>query len=444
MSLAARPHKSSARVRLGWSLFDWANSAFSLTITTAVFPLYFHGVAKDPSVRTGLQVHDGTEYALVSWMGLEMNSVSLMSLCVSIAFGIIVLFSPLLGSLADASGHKKHFMAGATLLGGLSCIGLFWFTPDWFTLGAWLFITAALGYAGGIIFNDALLPDIAWPEHIDTLSARGYTMGYIGSVLLLIQNLTMLMVPEWYGGIDSSLACRLSFLLVGVWWLMFAAISYALVPEPVENGVPLGISLVKQSFEKLKDATRRVWQLPELRRFMFAFFLYDMAIQTVMYMATSFGTVELKLKDSDLIITVLAIQLLGVAGAYAMAWLSGRLGNIQALMTAIICWTATIIYTWFIHDAVGFYIAGALVGLVMGGTQALSRSTFGKLIPPSGENTTFFSFYSVADKLATMTGTFIFTVITNSIGMRNSILALTVMFLGGLLMLAPLRRSVLR
>jgi UMF1 family MFS transporter len=414
-----------------WTMYDWANSAYSLVITSALFPIYFNAVTKANGSSN------------VAFMGRTFNSDALQTYVISFAFLMIAAISPLLSSIADYSGKKKKFMFFFSTLGAISCASLYFF-KDIPTL--WIGIAgsmlAAVGYAGSIVFYNAFLPEIAPPEDHDRVSAKGFAMGYIGSSLLLIFSLTMVMFPDWYGGISSGDATRLAFLLVGVWWFVFAQITFNVVPEYGVARPRNGESIFSKGYLELRKVWSELNETPRLKRFLLAFFFYNMGTQTVMYVATLFGTSELKLPDEILIAVILIIQFVAIGGAYFFSNLSSRFGNIKALLIAIVIWILICFGAYFCDKRYGvdeqtmFMILAAVVGLVMGGIQSLSRSTYSKLLPETKDHASYFSFYDVCDKIGTVLGTFTFGYVTEYSGnMRGSILVLTAFFLLGIFLL---------
>lgn len=441
------------RGRFGWAMFDWANSVYSLVISTAIFPVYFHAVASQVSVR--VETEGCVENAIVPFLGMELKSISLLSIGVSVAFIIISILSPILGGIADYSGNKKKFMIFFTVLGSLSCAGMYFFDAESFYLGWFLFILAAIGFAGGLIFNDAFLPEVAEKKDFDRLSATGYAMGYIGSVLLLVFNLTMVMMPQWYFDVDGKLAellaanpamdpgvaldeakasfagiaSRISFLSVGIWWLGFAQITFFALKDtkPVEKPK----NPISSGFKELRKVLKDLKGMKNVRRFLLSYFAFDMGIQTVIYMASSYGAVELCMETAELITTILIIQLIAILGAFLFSFLSKKIGNFNALLVGVAIWTLICMIAYFVTDATGFYIMGALVGLVLGGVQSLARSTYTKLLPDTRDSSSFFSFFAIMDKLAIVVGSLAFGILSQIIGTRIAILFLMVFFIFG-------------
>ncbi len=411
-------------------MFDWANSSYSLVITSALFPIYFNAVTTTETSKD------------VVFLGRTFNSDSLQTYTISLAFLIIAALSPLLSSMADYSGKKKKFMFFFSTMGAISCSALFFFKGlDTLYIGVFGSLLAAIGWAGSIVFYNAFLPEIAEPADQDKVSAQGFSMGYIGSSLLLIFSLTMIMCPQWYGNIESGFATRLGFLLVGVWWFGFAQITFKYLPDNPFNRKPTG-NIFSKGYLELQKVWSELKHTPRLKSFLASFFFYNMGTQTVMFVATLFGTSELKLDSSILIIIILIIQFVGIAGATLFSRLSKRFGNIKALKIAIFIWIFICIGAWFCDKRFGvneqnmFIGLAAVVGMVMGGVQALSRSTYSKLLPETIDHASYFSFYDVCDKLGTVLGTFAFAYINEFTGsMRNSIVVLIVFFIVGLVLL---------
>ncbi|MFD2999489.1 MFS transporter [Pontibacter toksunensis] len=423
--------KNNPTVTRAWCFYDWANSVYSLVIISTIFPIYYSAVARNP---------DGTD--LIRFFGHELESSVLFTYAISAAFLIIASLSPFLTAIADYSGRKKLFMQLFCYLGAASCAGLYFFTRETFTFSVILFVLATIGFSGSIVFYNAYLPEIATEDQYDRLSARGFSMGYVGSVLLLVFNLAMIMKPQWFviAADNTSLPPRIAFLTTGIWWFGFAQYSFYHLPGNVYERKPKG-SWILNGFQELKHVLDQVIELPRLKRFLLAYFFYNMGVQTVMYLAALFGEVELRLPSEVLILTILIIQLLAVAGAYVFSKLSERYGNIQALIMAVVIWIGICIGAYFTYSVFQFYALAAVVGSVMGGIQSLSRSTYSKLIPATTiDHASFFSFYDVTEKVSIVLGTLAYGMIAYYTGsMRNSILALITFFALGLLFLFLVR-----
>lgn len=416
--------KNNPKVLNAWCLYDWANSTHSLVIVSAIFPVYFGA--------TAVNAQGGD---VIDFLGFSVKNSALFSFAVSLAFLIVACTSPIFSAIADFSGRKKLFLRLFCYLGSLSCMMLYFFTKDTITSSTIYFTLSLVGWAGSIVFYNSFLPEIATEDRFDALSAKGYSMGYIGSVLLMIFNLTMLLKPEWYGGISNATACRISFLSVGVWWVAFAHYAFGYLPSVSFNRRPTG-NWIFNGFRELRKVFSQLPNLPLLKQYLTAYFFYSMGVQTVMYVAAVFGDKELKMESSALIMTILIIQLIAIVGSYTFSWLSSRYGNIPALMVSVSIWIFICGAAYVVNSQNQFYGLAAVVGFVMGGIQALSRSTYAKLIPKGTTDTaSYFSFYDVTEKVAIVLGTLLFGVIDQITNMRNSVLMLMFLFIIGLILL---------
>ncbi len=412
--------KGDKRTINGWAMYDWANSVYSLVITTAIFPVYWTSVTSE----------GGSD--IVRFLGFDFINTALYSYCISFAFLIVAFLSPILSAIADSSGSKKGFMKFFCWLGGTACISLYFFDSSNIWLGVTGFVLATMGYTGSLVFYNAYLPEIAHPEDHDRVSAKGFSLGYIGSSLLLIFNLFMIMKPEVFGISDLSFPARFSFFLVGIWWIGFAGITFNRLPSNIYGRKRSGNYIFK-GYKALGEVWLQLRSQGALTRFLFGFFFYNMGVQTVMYVATVFGKKEVGLEDGELITTVLIIQFVAIGGAYLFSWLSGKKGNLLTLSLAILIWIGICIGAYFVYDVKGFYVIAGVVGLVMGGIQSLSRSTYSKMLPETKEHTSYFSFYDVCEKMGLVLGTASYGMIEEITGsMRNSIIALISYFLIGL------------
>lgn len=421
--------QSSKSMHRAWAMYDWANSAYNLVITSTIFPAYYLAVATTRDA-------DGAESNNVSFFGATITNSVLFDYSLAAAYLIIALISPILSSIADYRGNKKAFMRLFCYIGALSCCSLYFFKSDTLELGIICAALAALGYCGSIVFYNAYLPEIALPEDRDRVSAQGYAYGYIGSVILQLVCFVFVLKPELFGITDSTFPARLSFLLVGIWWFAFAHIPLFKLPKGTALPQHPEYNIFTNGFIELKKVWKQLKLLPVLRTYLGAFFMYSMGVQTVMLAATIFGKKELNLETPQLIGTILIIQLVAIAGAYIMAQLSKRFGNLQVLAGVVFIWIAVCVAAYYTYTATQFYIIAAIVGLVMGGIQSLSRSTYAKLMPPTHDTASFFSFYDVTEKIAIVIGMFSFGFIEAVTGsMRNSIMALILFFVAGLVIL---------
>ncbi len=417
-------------------MYDWANSVYSLVITTAIFPVYYDSVTRSEG-------HD-----LVRFLGREYVNTSLYSYTLSVAFLLIAFLSPWLAGMADYRGNKRTFMQAFCFLGAFSCAFLFLFTgKENLWIGILGFFLATVGWSGSIVFYNGFLPEIADKQYHDHISARGFALGYIGSSLLLIFNLCMIMQPQWFGIESKTMPARISFLLVGLWWAGFALYTFRFLPLQIRIKNSSNHLFLK-GFKELLMVLRQIRQQKVLPVFLFSFFFYNMGVQTVMYMASLFGSKELQLTSSQLIMTILIIQFVAIGGAFLFSWLSFKHGNFRALLLAIGVWIGICMAAYFITSAIEFYAVAFLVGMVMGGIQSLSRSTYSKLLPPTHDTASYFSLYDVCEKTGLVLGTATFGLIEELTGnMRNSVVAIMLFFITGLLLLfhaARLRKPFLQ
>ena len=410
-------------------MYDWANSVYNLVITTTFFPIYFTAVTKAAYGENS-----------VPFLGRTFKNTSLYDYALAFAYLIIALLLPILSSIADSRGNKKRFMQFFCYLGGLACCGLFFFKGDQpsVLLGIGCFILAAIGYIGSLVFYNSYLPEIAAPEDRDRVSARGFSMGYIGSVLLQLIGFGLVLFFSGKG--DDTSGPLITFLLVGIWWMAFAQIPFARLPKS-QPAARKRNNFLTDGFVELNKVWQQIKKLSVLKLFLFSFFFYSMGVQTVMLAATIFGAQVLHLPDTKLIVTVVLIQIVAVAGAFLMARLSRKFGNLKVLMGTVLFWILICIAAYIIagqaekgmNAEYGFYALAVGVGLVMGGIQSLSRSTYSKLMPETKDTASFFSFYDVTEKLAIVIEMFSFGFIDEQLGMKNSVLSLIVFFTIGLI-----------
>lgn len=421
--------KNDPKTIRAWVMYDWANSVYVLVITSAIFPAYYNRVTR----------LDGS--SVVDIFGIPMENTALYSINMGLAFGIVALISPLLSSISDYTGNQKGFMRMFCYLGVLGCTMLFWFDGrDHLYIGLAGAMLSTIGYSGSIVFYNSYLPAIATEDRQDKISARGFAFGYIGATLLLLINLALIMNQKALGVTDNTFMPRLAFLLTGLWWLGFSQITFSRLPNRIPNKKARRQNLF-HSYQELIKIWNRLKQERVLRTFLLSFFFYIMGVQTVLFMAGSFGEKEVHLQVTQLIVMILLLQFVGIAGAYLFAWLSKKLGNIPSIRIAVMVWIAICVGCYFIVTPIHFYIAGGCIGLVMGGIQALSRSTYSKLIPKTGNNAGYFSFYDVCEKLAMMSGLVIWGYIDNLTGsMRTSISSLGLWFSISLVLLFFLGR----
>ena len=423
---------ASKKVINAWAMYDWANSSYNLVITSTIFPAYWETITGDGNELTPDNVN---------FLGRTFDNAALYNYALAIAFFIVAISSPLLSSIADTRGNKKNFMAFFLTMGSFACAGLFFFTKQNLSLGIILMILACLGFWSSLVFYNSYLPDIAAPADRDRVSAKGFSYGYVGSVLLQVICLVFVFFPSITGD-TNYLNIRISFLLTGLWWFGFAQIPLRRLPKQLTQNKP------KQALAAGYLELRKVWNqlthIPKLKRFLAAFFFYNMAVQNVMRGAAVDGKKELQIPTTNLIIAIILIQLVAIPGALLISRLSHKIGNIKSLMMCVIIWIGICIYGYLIpaKDVYQFYALATLVGFVMGGIQSLSRSTYSKLMPVTKDTTSFFSFYDVTEKIAIVIGMFSFGYITELTGsQRNAVLSLITEFGIGLLLLVYTLRA---
>jgi len=422
--------KGDKKIITAWCFYDWANSVYPLVITSTIFPIYYESVTK---TATSDNVH---------FLGLDFINTTLYTFALAFGYLLVAFIAPLLSGIADYSGSKKRFMQFFCYLGAISCSAMYFFTGlENLWLGILLTILACIGYSGSIVFYNAYLPEIADPKDHDRVSAKGFAMGYIGSAILLIMNLVMVMKPEFFGIENKENATRYSFLTVGAWWILFAQIPFYYLPNNMYGKRPEG-NYFFNGYKELLKVWKELKQHPKLARFLSAFFVYNMGVQTVMLVATLFGSKELKLETTQLIIVILVIQFVAIIGAYLFSYLSGKKGNLFTLKSATIIWIGVCVAAYFVYTANHFYILAGIVGMVMGGIQSLSRSTYSKMLPDTEEHTIYFSYYDVTEKICIVCGMGLFGLLEQiSESMRNPILALILFFIVGFILLLRIPKT---
>ena len=426
--------KGSKKLLNAWAFYDWANSVYTLTIASSIFPIFYSALFL-------------SEIKRVDAFGMEFKSTALITFVTAFTFLVVAVVSPLLSGIADYVGNKKAFMKFFCYLGGLGCIGLFWFSLEHIYLGLLFYFMGLMGYWGSLVFYNSYLPDIAFEEQQDSISAKGFSLGYFGSVILLLINLTMVMKPEWFSisAIETETAgqraMRISFVTVGIWWILFSQYTFKVLPKGVSKGKKVTKDVLFNGFRELKQVWRQLKQNLRLKRYLYAFFVFSMAVQTIMLVAVYFGEEEIAWDDADhkqigLIGSILIIQLVAILGAFLTSRASAKFGNIKTLIAVNFIWMCLCFYGYFVETPVQFYVTAASVGFVMGGIQSLARSTYSKFLPETTDTTSFFSFYDVAEKIGIVIGMLIYGFIDQITGsMRNSILFLFVFFLIGIILL---------
>ena len=416
--------KGSKKLTKAWAFYDWANSVYPLVISTAVFPIYYSSI-------TSTFANDAGD---VSFLGIMWNPTSLYDYTLSLSFLIVAFCSPVLSAIADYMGNKLKFMKFFCLLGSLSVMCLFFFTGiETLWVALTFTILASIGFWGSMVFYNAYLPEVAFPEQQDEVSAKGFIYGYSGSVLLLVFSLVMVQKPDWFGITDPTLAPRITFLLVGAWWLGFAQITYKRLPNNIFNHNPEK-DYIWKGIKELRIVLKELEGLPQLKYFLISFFLFSVGVQTMVLMAGIFGSQELGLPTSNLIFTIILVQIVAIFGAYLFSKLSKKIGNIKTLKITLIIW-GVVCFTAFSLDTnqanvdYYFYGLGIILGFVLGATQSIGRSTYSKLLPETHDHATYFSFYDVTEKIAIVLGMFIFGLLISMTGsMQYSVLFLALFF----------------
>ncbi|MDP3359694.1 MAG: MFS transporter [Lutibacter sp.] len=417
--------KGDKKLINAWAFYDWANSAYSLVIATAVFPIYYSSLTESFASVEGQ----------ITFLGTSWNPTTLYDYTLALSFLLVAFMSPILSGIADYTGNKLKFLKFFCFLGSFSVMGLFFFEGEK-TLWAGLVFTvfASIGFWGSIVFYNAFLPEIAHPEQQDKVSAKGFMFGYTGSVLLLLFSLVMVNKPEMFGLPNAAAASRLTFLLVGIWWLGFAQITYHYLPNNVYGRKPKK-DFIWKGLRELKVVYDEMKQHSELKFFLLAFFMFSVGVQTIILMAGIFGSKELGLPTMDLIAVILLVQIVAIFGAFLFSRISEKIGNIATLKITIFIWALVCCIAFLLDKSQPnvsyyFYGLGALIGMVMGAIQSLSRSTYSKLLPVTKDHATYFSFYDVTEKIAIVFGMIVFGLLISLTGsMQFSVLFLAVFFI---------------
>ncbi|GJQ06223.1 MFS transporter [Capnocytophaga cynodegmi] len=431
-----RGHKKLLKA---WILYDWANSVYSLTIVSAVFPI-FYGLLFKIAKITHIEI-----------FGISFKNTAVITFVTSLAFLVVVLVSPILSGIADYLGNKKTFMKFFCYLGAISCIGLYWFSLENIYFGLTCYFLGVVGFWGSIVFYNSYLPDIALPEQYDEVSAKGFIMGYLGCTTLLIFNLAMVMYPSFFGirGDETQAtltAMKISFVTVGIWWITFSQYSFRYLPDFEKGRGKINKNIIFNGYKELRGVWRRLKESNRLKMFLFAFFVYSMGVQTIMLVATYFGEQEIRWKGTEertlgLIISILIIQIVAIFGARLTVVAVKKMGQVPVLIILNCIWIVICLVAYFIYLPVHFYITAMLVGMVMGGIQTLSRSTYSNYLPETKDTTSFFSFFDVAEKIGIVIGMGIYGFIdqfTNN--MRNSVVFLVLFFGFGVFLLLKVLR----
>jgi len=366
--------KGSKKLLNAWAFYDWANSVYTLTIASSIFPIFYSALFS-------------SEDELVSAFGFEMKPTVLIEIITAFTFLVVAISSPILSGIADYIGNKKNFMKFFCYLGSIGCLGLYWFNLDYIHTSLLFYFMGLLGYWGSLVFYNSYLPDI-----------------------------------------------------VGIWWALFSQYCFAILPKGVSSGHKVNKDVLLNGFKELQSVWKQLQQNLRLKRYLEAFFVFSMAVQTIMLIAVYFGEKEIEWTNNDekttgLIISILVIQLVAIAGAYLTSKASDSFGNIKTLIAVNAIWMCLCVYAYFMKTPTEFYLAAGFVGLVMGGVQALARSTYSKFLPETEDTTSYFSFFDVAEKIGIVIGMIIFAVVDHKYNMRYAILFLVLFFLVGIVLL---------
>jgi len=423
------------KVVRAWTMYDWANSVYNLVVTSTIFPAYYESLTGDGNTET---------QDFVQFLGMRFDNAALYNYALAFGFAIVAILSPLLSSIADYKGNKKTFLRFFMTMGSMACSLLFFYGKDNLAWGIGLSVIACIGFWSSLVFYNSYLPEIAAPEDRDRVSARGFSMGYIGSVILQLFSLVLIMKGDWFG-IDAGRGSQLSFLLVGIWWLGFGTWAIRKLPDPAYAGKVAGDNVLLNGYRELGKVWEQLKTMKVLKSYLGAYFFYNMGVQTVMLSAPLYASGELAVPQSNLIIAILILQLIAIPGAFTISWLSEKIGNITALIVCVVFWVYLCIFGYNIPtgDVNMFYILAVQVGFVMGGIQALSRSTYAKLMPMTKDTASFFSFFDVAEKVGIVIGLFLFGFLTELTGsQRTSVLSCMTFFAIGLVfLLVTLKRG---
>ncbi len=433
MSNKKTDHPKGSKKLIGaWALYDWANSVYSLVISSAIFPIYY-------SQYVFSQTNS------VEILNLDINKDTLISSVSAISFLLIAFLSPLLSGIADFIGNKKIFMKFFVYMGSLSCIGLYWFELETIEISLLFYTLGLIGFWGSLVYYNSYLTDITYPNQTNKVSAKGYTMGYVGSVILLLINLIMINFYETFGFESEIAAMKSSFAIVGIWWLSFSQYSFYHLPTG-NRGVKVPKNIIWNGFKELKGVYKFIRTSKRFTRFLLAFFIFSFSLQTVLYIASYFGVSEIEWASSSeqtsgLIISILLIQIVAIGGAYFFTKMAQKYGNILVLTFAIFLWGAVCLYAYFIKTPIQFYMIAGLVGLLMGGTQPVARATYSLFIPDTKDTTSFFSFYDVTEKIGIVFGMIFYAAAAQITGsVRFSVIIFMFFFFMGALLLTRVPR----
>jgi UMF1 family MFS transporter len=430
------PSINDKREIFGWAMYDWANSAFSTTVGTVFLAPYVANLAAEAAKPYA----DG----LARLAGVPVAPDSFFPFCVSISVGLQVLILPILGAIADYSHLRKQMMQLFAVLGAVATVALFFTTAPVWWLGGLLYIIANLAFGAALVFYNSYLPDIASPDQRDKVSSYGWAMGYLGGALLLVVNLALYLLHNKIG-LAADTAVRINLASAGLWWLGFSFFTWVrLRPRHAAKRIPAGENYVSVGFKQLWGTLKGVRRFPETLKFLLAYFLYNDGIQTVIAVSATFAAAPLlrgglEIGQSTLTIVILMIQFMAYFGALLWGRLAGRIGAKQSILVSLVIWAGVVIYAYIglrgDTRVVEFFILGGCIAVVMGGSQAISRSLFAQMIPASRE-AEYYSFYEVSERGTSWIGPFLFGMMNQVFGsLRPAILSLIFFFVMGLIVL---------
>ncbi|MEZ4862094.1 MAG: MFS transporter [Caldilineaceae bacterium] len=417
----------SQREQVGWYFYDWANSAFSTTVITVFLGPYLTAVAQSAADSNGF-VHP---------LGIPILADSFFPYMVSLSVVLQVFFLPVLGAIADYSYLKKRLMGLFAYIGAFATMGMYFLQGNLYLLGGVLFLIANLSFGASIVFYNAFLPDIAAPEDRDRVSSQGWALGYLGGGLLLAANLVFVQFLAEPWGIATGDAVRISLASAGVWWGIFTFIPLTRIQSRrPQKSLPAGESFLSVGFSQLFHTLRQLPQYPHTLLFLVAYLLYNDGIQTVIALSSQFGSQELGLGTASLVQLVLMVQFIAFLGALVFGYLARWLGSKRAIMLSLVIWLAVTVYAYAIlQTEFQFFVMGGVIAVVLGGSQALSRSLFSLMIP-SGREAEYFSLYEVSERGTSWLGPLVFGLALQQTGSyRVAIFSIAIFFTAGLILL---------
>jgi len=419
--------KNNKKTIWAWCMFDWANQSYNMVITSTIFPAYYVGITAN------------TQYGknTVSFFGHKFLNTVLQNYILAASYLLIVLSLPILTSIADYRGAKKLYLQLFTWVGALACGGLYFLEQGKpIEFGMICFGLATIGYCGGFVFYNSYLPQIATLDKQNDVSAKGFIYGFAGSVVVQLVCLVGVMFHSTFG-ITEDMGARISFIIVFLWWIGFAIIPFRILPKGQPNAGSHNYNVLTGGFKELAKVFGKIKTMPLVKKFLPAFFFYSVGVWTIMLVAAEFAAKELHMKDDDLITIILIIQVVAILGAWLTSLASNKYGNTKTLIVLVAFWTLTCLGVYYIANQNQFYAAAFAVGIVMGGVQSLSRSTYAKLLPENIPDTaSYFSFYDATEKLSIVVGLTVFAVVEDyTHEMRDSALALDVFFAIGLILM---------